>query len=261
MLRVRQAKDATKNAAVSEFDRRPHEGNVHLIQRILASDDSAGDELKPPAVYLFGGNDLIHFRHRIAQSHLRADMLPSFWSRALIAVPRDRENVDYVHAGFEGHAALGNIPACNAITNTRLDVYDDPSRYPNVGVFTFPGVTANDVDAAIDQLRKGRLVVDLVGPMIEWLAFSLGAHGRPNPLLSGTPEPSALFVSHVLAGCGVDATPGTSDTTACPEAIWQAALWWSKYYEETAPGTSDPASQSRVFGAYVLDQRDAAATG
>jgi len=37
-------------------------------------------------VVLLGGADLLHFRLRVAQSHVRADLLPSYWSHAALAI-------------------------------------------------------------------------------------------------------------------------------------------------------------------------------
>jgi hypothetical protein len=36
----------------------------------------------------------------------------------------------------------------------------------------------------------------------------------------------------VLGAAGFDLTPGLESRASCPEAIWQAAKWWHKYYED-----------------------------
>jgi len=46
--------------------------------------------------------------------------------------------------------------------------------------------------------------------------------------------PSAVLVETAFAMAEVELTPGLAAASSCPEAIYQAAKWWTGYYEKTA---------------------------
>jgi hypothetical protein len=39
-------------------------------------------------------------------------------------------------------------------------------------------------------------------------------------------------------------TPGLSSASSCPEAMWQAAKWWTGFYEKTAAAPSASGGKS-----------------
>jgi hypothetical protein len=54
----------------------------------------------------------------------------------------------------------------------------------------------------------------------------------------------------------VELTPGLATASSCPEAIYQAAKWWHRYYEQSAGAEEDDASHHPV-GRYLLRQTEA----
>lgn len=187
-----------------------------------------GEHAVPGALVLAGGATLEHFRVRIAQSHLRQDMLPSFWSlagivassTAMLTVPLAVPNVSAV-------------PSSNGIRRLTFREIDDVERFPNIAVLRF----ADPADIVLRNVQKligQRSALDLPSLILPWLGFIWGAGDRRNPLHEGAGLPSAALVQTAYGMAGIELAPGLASGSSCPEAIWQAALWWHDYYEQTA---------------------------
>jgi len=184
---------------------------------------------EPGSVLLFGGSDVVDFRIRVAQAHLRGDLLPSFWSAAGILVSR----TTFLSVPIDEQLVPEIVPSANAIHECRVADYDNPLRYPNVAVISF----ANQAGAVVEYARRlqaQRSAIDLPQLLVPWLAFVWGAGSSGNPLLQNIGVPSAAFVETVFAMGGVELTPGIGSGAGSPEAIWQSAIWWHDYYRRTA---------------------------
>lgn len=243
-MNARFAAGAARNPELVELAREPGEGNIGWITRALGEDAS-------PRVILLGGSSLPDFRARSAQAEARSDLMPSFWSRAMLALKTDEDAAGWRvwGAGWEG-ASLGQIPRTNGIYTVNPQSFDDPGRFPNAAALRFPGAERGAIEEAITALRGGRLVEDVVTPIAAWFAFMIGARDAGNPLLAGIPAPDALFVDAAFSYAGVDLVPGVSSRGACPEAFWQSALWWSRFFAE--------AEQGAPQGAFTIGQAAAA---
>ena len=186
------------------------------------------------AVVLIGGARLSDFRVRVAQSHLRRDMMPSFWSDIGLAV----SSKSFVTVPF----ALGDasrVPETNAVREVAFKDIDGTAFFPNVAVLEFVSPT-EAIRKNIDKLKAQRSAIDLPSMLLAWLGFVWGAGERRNPLLQEIGLPSAVLVETAFAMSGIELTPGLASKSSCPEAVWQSALWWQSYYESTA---DIPASQ------------------
>ncbi len=195
-------------------------------------------------ILLLGGASLADFRIRVAQSALRGDMLPSFWSQCGVlmgggkfaSVPLDLAARAEKSEGEVDD--VSSIPRTNGVRICSLDEIDDPKRYPNIAVVCF--ATAHEkVVEFVDRVRHNRTVLDLPSLMLPWLGFIWGTSGAANPLLNGTGLPSSAFVETVYAMANVELTPGLSSASSCPEAIWQSAKWWGGFYASAAKSTRD----------------------
>jgi hypothetical protein len=91
MLSMRHSQETTPNAALQEVPARERESNRDWVARLGASH----------GIILLGGSSLAHFRVRVAQSHVRSDLLPSFWSLAGILEGGEI----FASVPFDGHAA------------------------------------------------------------------------------------------------------------------------------------------------------------
>jgi hypothetical protein len=226
-------------------------GNVTWLRRCLREHGigEAGD------VILLGGASLVDFRVRIAQSHARHDLTPSYWST--VGVIADADTWTSVPLG--SGADPSRIPATNAIATLPLADLDDADRFPNVAVLRFPS-TVSAVTDAIDRIRTQRTIADLPALVLAWLGFAWGTPGSANPLLDGMGVPSAVLVETVFGLADVELTPGLASASSCPEAIWQSVKWWQDFYAQAVSGAAADAEPSRAtspWGRYRIRQRHA----
>jgi len=190
------------------------------------------------ALVMVGGKSPTSFRLRLAQSHVRSDLMPSYWSHVMmLAEPQeDFGTTEIVEISLEPREGFGFPVPENGIQHGKLRQYARRSDYPNVAVLSVP-VKPADVTAALDKFMKQRAVLDAVDLIVHWLAYIWGVARSANPLLDGQGIPSSAMLEIVIGACGFDLTPGLESRSSCPEAIWQAARWWHEYYQgQDKPG-------------------------
>ena len=90
---------------------------------------------RPGDVILLGGASIADFRVRVAQSHARSDLTPSYWST--VGLMEDARTFLGVPLG--GGADPSLVPASNGIAAMALRDFDDPSRYPEHRRGPLPG--------------------------------------------------------------------------------------------------------------------------
>jgi hypothetical protein len=238
-ISIRHAPASSKNASIREVAvRGGGESNLDWLRRAADGEDLAG------AVILLGGSDLAHFRVRCAQSRLRSDMLPSFWSLAGILV-NDRS---FVSVTLEVEDA-SRVPQTNGVTRRPLRDYADPKWFPNIAVLRFTD-SVRPVTENVERVQSQRSVIDLPSLVLPWLAHVWGAGAGDNPLVAGQGLPSAAFVETVFGLSGIELTPGLSSSSSCPEAIWSTALWWHNFYEARA------ADEARAVAAAAIPSQE-----
>lgn len=223
-----------------EFRRVPREegeDNIAWLRRNMP----AGDVTH---VVLVGGKSQTAFRLRLAQAHVRHDLVPSYWSHVFLARPhlivdsagdllgmgKHIVSSTVIEVSLEPPSGFGFPAPSNALQTGRLAAYSDPVRYPNIAVLGIP-VAQAEVMKALDRFRKQRAVLDAVDLVVRWLAYTWGVARSGNPLMDGLGIPSAAVLETVFGAAGFDLTPGLESRSSCPEAIWQAAKWWHQYYE------------------------------
>lgn len=203
-------------------------------------------------VILLGGISVVDFRIRFAQSQLRSDLLPSFWSMA--GLLQDGETFLSVPLDRIDDAAM--VPSTNGVQTCRLQDYDDPERFPNIAVLRF----TDDLGRVLRHVEQTRLrsVVDLPALVVTWLGYVWGVGQKGNPLLEGSGLPSAVFVETAHALAGIEVTPGLSAAASCPEAIWQAGKWWHDYYRSSIDVAEAPGAPVTVPEGYFAVRQPAA---
>ena len=210
-------------------------------------------------ILLIGGKNSNDFRLRVAQSHLRQDLVPSHWSHAALIgkLETNLAATTVYEISLEPKQGFGFPPPQNGIQEGELNQYRSPIKYPNIAIFgvTVPKESRSDssqsfLDQLLDALKRfegQRPILDAVELTLRWLAFVWGAAGTGNPLHEGYGIPSAAMLEIVLSTVGFDLTPGLESRASCPEAIWQSAKWWHQYYEQE--------NQAGCLGAYHIGQR------
>jgi hypothetical protein len=204
--------------------RQKDEDNISWLSRNLP----AGDVTH---LVLVGGKTKTAFRLRLAQAHLRHDLVPSYWSHVFLLKPAKSiggGGVDEI--SLEPEKGFGFPTSDNAVQKGKLASYRDPARFPNIAVLGVP-VAYSEVVKALDRFRMQRVVLDAVDLVVKWLAYAWGVSRSGNPLMDGQGIPAAAMLEIVFGAAGFDLTPGLESRSSCPEAIWQAAKWWHEYYE------------------------------
>jgi hypothetical protein len=206
------------------------------------------EHARPGSVILIGGANVLHFRLRVAQSHLRHDLLPSFWSLAGLVVSKTA----FLSVPVGSPLNPDTVPERNAIDECAMADFDDPVRFPNVAVISFAD-RADPIVANARRLQFQRGAIDLPTLLVPWLAFVWGAGTSGNPLFQNIGMPASAMIETAFGMSGIELTPGIAAAGSCPEAIWQSAIWWHEYYEKTATATAS------ITGEYSKRADDVAA--
>lgn len=254
MTRSMLSASTTSNASLVSQPATTDETNLAWLARLGAP---RGVRLDENGIILLGGSSLASFRIRAAQSVMRRDLFPSYWSHCGILLAGGVFATVPLSPGRD----ISAVPARNGVEMLKLADYDDPKRYPNVAVIRFAS-RHDDVHKHIKRLQDDRSVVDLPAMMLRWLSFVWGVAGAANPLNDGTGLPSAAFVETVFAMAGSELTPGLASRSSCPEAIWQSAKWWQEFYKSSivadVESTSRPYQAMTPEGFFVIRQGAAA---
>lgn len=232
MLRQIRSKDKSPNSNVTKLKRSKSEGNVVWCERVMQAIRAA--DKKNTYILLLGGSDTMAFRLRAAQSHLREDMLPSFWSEAMLLALKDDsplESVDAIHVPLIQPEGPAFSPRNNGVVARPLGDFDNPDRYPNIALIALP-VAQSIVLDYVEKFRKSRSTLDALEHVVRWLAYAWGAGNTANPLYENYGLPSACMLETVFAAANLDITPGLESRVSCPEAIWVAARFWQSYFME-----------------------------
>jgi hypothetical protein len=243
VIPVRESAAELPNDRLKAHDAHAREGNSAWFKRCPVQ---AG-------IVLIGGSSLVDFRLRYAQSELRSDLSPSYWS--LCGLIDERGLIRTAPLQLDD---VSTVPVRNAVRTLAIDQFDDPELWPNVAVLSF--VEQHAVVAAhADRVARRRTIVDLPPLVLDWLAYAWAVNEGINPLNTGRGMPSAAFVHAAHSLAGIELTPGLASTAACPEAIWQAVKWWHEYYSGVVEiGAASEVTPIVPRGYYALRQRSAA---
>ena len=259
-MKVHTSEASEPNPRIASLPREKGKKNVDWMNRAQeklwknVAEDLIG------SVVLIGGTSLNHFRMRVAQSHARHDLTPSYWSHA--AILADGQQLSLCEVSLEPKGGFKAVPQSQGIQSGEFSTYDNPDLFPNVALLRFT-LSKDSLQVSFDKtpknliqrLLKDRGTVDILSPLWTWLGYVWGVEDQPNPLLQGVGLPSAILVETVFSMMGVELTPGLASQSSCPEAIWQAAKWWGDYYDSEATLTEGPPK-----GYYCVDQPAAAVT-
>ncbi len=236
MLRQARSRTETRNPDLVAQPREGDESNLAWGERAARAMAAAGPETWT-YVALLGGSDTLSFRLRLAQAHLRSDMLPSYWSEAIL--------VELEGAALAGARAIhvpllqpegpGFATRANGVVSRPLADFADIVRYPNIALIALP-VPQVEIMRRVADFKRSRSTLDALEHVLRWLAFSWGVARSGNPLHENYGLPSACMLETVCAAAGLDLTPGLESRASCPEAIWSAATYWQDYFRKAHDG-------------------------
>lgn len=105
------------------------EGNRAWLERVKKEHDFSGEGL-----LLFGGNSVADFRVRVAQSHLRRDLTPSYWSAIGVAAG----DGEFYTAPLQWRGGLSEMPRSNGIQTCSLEDYETRKIFRTSPSFNSP---------------------------------------------------------------------------------------------------------------------------
>lgn len=206
-------------------------------------------------IVLAGGKDVASFRLRVAQSHLRGDMLPSFWSDCAIF---KIHNGDFASAGFFNlplfqPANATYAPTRNGLIELPLKKLPTQKDFPNLALLAIP-VPQKQILLSLAEYEKSRVSYDAVENILPWLAFVWGAGNAANPLMQQIGFPSAMMLNQIYAANGFDLAPGVNANLSTPETFWSGAKHWQDYYSKTQQNGLLPKMRFVIDHMYDIDE-------
>lgn len=188
-------------------------------------------------VGLVGGSDPASMAVRRAQSFLRFDRRPSYFSTVFLFTGKDDQILEARLIDADPKR-----PETGGIVEDTAGRYRSRKAYPNAAVVgvTFQQVkdgtppqdrVAKVLDAARDE-KAIRARYDLWQMVAQWQPYLFEPERTPNPLSGGAPHPGAAFVRWALGMAGVEGAPGALDEFDAPEHFWAAANYWYEQYAQ-----------------------------
>ncbi len=204
-------------------------------------------------IVLAGGKDIASFRIRVAQSHLRGDMLPSFWSDcALLKVAKGSfstakfYNLPLFQPAFDSYA-----PARNGLVELPVNKLPD---YPNLALLAIP-VEQKKVLSSLNEYKMARVSYNAVENILPWLSYVWGAGNASNPLMQQIGFPSAMMLNQLYGANGFDLAPGVNASLSTPETFWSGVKHWQDFYSKTQQNGLLPKARFVIDHVYDIDER------
>ena len=239
---------------IYKMERIKREPNLEWLKR--AYDSFALDNIADWSfIVLAGGKDVASFRIRIAQSHLRGDMLPSYWSEcALFKIQQgDFATASFCNLPLFQPAAATYAPTRNGVIELPFNKLPTQKDFPNLALLAIPVPQAN-ILAALADYKKARVSYDAVANILPWLAFVWGAGNASNPLMQQIGFPSAMMLSQIFSANGFDLAPGVNANLSAPETFWSGAKHWQDYYSKTQENGLLPKMRFVINHMYEIDE-------
>lgn len=256
-------KQTLSNQAFAEKDtkrleRIKREPNLQWLARAFA-DFALEDVSQWSFIVLAGAKDVTAFRLRVAQSHLRRDMLPSYWSDCALlkidAPPLDQSGVgaSLFNLPLLQPATASYAPKRNGLVEIPLNKLQTQKDIPNLALLAIP-VAQQQILAALNEYQNARVSYDAVENILPWLAFVWGAGNAGNPLMQGIGFPSAMMLNQIFGSQGFDLAPGVNQGLSSPEAFWSGVNHWQDFYNKTQTNGLLPKVRFVMDHLYDIDE-------
>ena len=239
---------------VRDLVRIKREANLDWLKRAYESFELM-DVAQWSFIVLAGGKDVAAFRIRVAQSHLRCDMLPSFWSEcALLKIESDDfSNAAFFNLPLFQPATLSYAPTRNGLVQLPFNKLPTQKDYPNLALLAIP-VPQERILQSLAEYQKARVSYNAVENILPWLAFVWGAGNAENPLMQQIGFPSAVMLNQVYGAQGFDLAPGVNADLSTPETFWSGVKHWQDFYSKTQPDGLLPKARYVVDHMYDIDE-------
>jgi len=192
-------------------------------------------------VGLVGGSDPASMAVRRAQSFLRFDRRPSYFSEIFLFSGSGSDILECKVVDADP-----KVPEGGGISTSKASHYHNAKAYPNSALIGFQFRDSNGgtspservlkvLKAANDQ-KAIRERYDLWQMLAIWQPYLFEPDRTPNPLSGGAPHPGAAFVRWALGAAEIEAAPGALDEFDAPEHFWAAANYWHGQYAQRSVG-------------------------
>jgi hypothetical protein len=239
---------------IYKMERIKREPNLEWLKRAynsFALENSASWSF----LVLAGGKDVASFRIRVAQSHLRGDMLPSFWSECALFNIQDDDfsNAAFFNLPLFQPAEASYAPTRNGLIKLPFTKLPTQKDYPNLALLAIP-VPQEQIMQSLAEYQRARVSYDAVENILPWLAFVWGAGSATNPLMQQIGFPSARMLSQIFGANGFDLAPGVNANLSAPETFWSGVKHWQDYYSKTQENGLQPKMRFVVDHMYDIDE-------
>lgn len=239
---------------IYKMERIKREPNLEWLKRAynsFALENSASWSF----LVLAGGKDVASFRIRVAQSHLRGDMLPSFWSECALFNIQDGDfsNAAFFNLPLFQPAEASYAPTRNGLIKLPFTKLPTQKDYPNLALLAIP-VPQEQIMQSLAEYQRARVSYDAVENILPWLAFVWGAGSATNPLMQQIGFPSARMLSQIFGANGFDLAPGVNANLSAPETFWSGVKHWQDYYSKTQENGLQPKMRFVVDHMYDIDE-------
>lgn len=231
MIKQTLSSNRSKKGDIKAFALNAKERNAAWVNRALA-DFKLSELSEWSFVLLTGSTDVASFRLRVAQSHFRSDMLPSYWSDCVLLQTKKNSLHSFYHIPLLQPANASFAPLRNGVVQSTLSKLPDADSMPNLALLAIP-VAEQQTISALQQFQHNRAAVDALALLLPWLGFCWGTGHSSNPLLQQLPLPSAQMIQLLFSSAGFDLTPGVNTDLAAPEAFWSGIKHWQHFYSQT----------------------------
>ncbi|MBI5646915.1 MAG: hypothetical protein HY962_08270 [Ignavibacteriae bacterium] len=202
------------------------------------------------AIGLTGEFGFLGYAIRQAQSILRIDKQPSYWSHCFLlhdVLPADPqiirgkgpESPILWESTIDISGPLRHLHMVNGVSPRPLHDYNtakyDPLKphcVPNVALIVF-ALDESEIDAILARATHPQvdsLRYDFSGLLGTWLSYLFRRENEQNPLGAGHAVYCSAFCQLAYDSVSIDLASGAHTRNTSPEHIWQSALWFAETF-------------------------------
>jgi hypothetical protein len=199
------------------------------------------------AIGMMGEYGMIGYSIRLAQSIIRFDRQPSYWSHVFLfdsEVPADKDAIlsrskqapTIWESTIDFTGPLHQLHLVNGVSPRYLRDYAKPDFnvlahhcVPNIGVAVF-ALNEEEVQSMLRRMTEPEvdaLRYDFSGLIGTWLAYIFNREREENPLGAGNAVFCSAYCQLVYDTLSIDLSMGAHARNTSPENIWQSVKWFS----------------------------------
>jgi hypothetical protein len=143
MIDIISSKAASPNQLLQKVARQESDDNVQWLRQNLETPEEYTH------IVLVGGSSTTAFRLRVAQSHVRHDLIPSYWSHVMLLgkIARNVGTTPIYEIALEPPQGFAFPPPTNGLQRSRLSQYRDTRLFPNIALLRVPVSQQETLDA------------------------------------------------------------------------------------------------------------------